>query len=240
MTTTEPTSKTETTEPIRPPDNPLQYRAIGILSGKYVANEGELTLGMLHTDDGAQIEAVILGKLLGLVKSHVDLSKEHLWICYPRTKDEDSKLQVHLAGIWEPETLHPDLPTSTHKPQPDYFSIRGEVAYQHKEEGWLMVKINRTPRQPTDKPSYFKLKLQGFLPDKPVKNFWDLHVVREGSNLVIEDGERIAYLGEKKPKKKPTKKKPRRGGNVEKQPAQEQATSPKKPPVLKKKQSNDN
>ena len=145
-TTIEPTPKAETTEPIRPPDNPLQYRAIGLLRGKYVPKEGELTLGTLHTNDGAQIEAVILGKLLGLVKSHVDLSQEHLWICYPRTKDEDLTLQVHLAGIWEPETLHPDSPPPTYEPQPDYFSIRGEVSYQHKEEGWLVVKINRAPR----------------------------------------------------------------------------------------------
>lgn len=238
-TTIEPTPKAETTEPIRPPDNPLQYRAIGLLRGKYVPKEGELTLGTLHTNDGVQIEAVILGKLLGLVKSRVDLSQEHLWICYPRTKDEDSTLQVHLGGIWEPQTLHPNSPIPTHSPQPDYFSIRGEVSYQHKDEGWLVVKINRAPRQPTDKPSYFKLKLQGFLPEKPVKNFWDLHVQREGSNLVIEDGERIAYLGEKKPKKgKPKKGKSTKGKqkSIDSEQSPVQNSSPKEPPKLKKKQ----
>lgn len=238
-TTTDQTPKSKTTEPIRPPDNPLQYRAIGLLRGKYVPNEGELTLGMLHTDDGAQIETVILGKLLGLVKSHVDLSKEHLWICYPRTKDEDSTLFVQLAGIWEPETLHPDLPPPAHEPRLDYFSIRGEVAYQHKEEGWLAVKIHRKPSRPTDKPIYFKLKLLGFLPEKPVKNFWDLHVVREGNSLVIEDGERIAYLGEKKSKKgKPKKGKSTKGKQKSGDTAQPsvQTASPKEPPKLKKKQ----
>jgi len=53
ITTIEPTPKAETTEAIRPPNSPLQYRAIGLLRGKYVPKEGELALGTLHTNDGA-------------------------------------------------------------------------------------------------------------------------------------------------------------------------------------------
>ena len=75
----------------------------------------------------------------------------------------------------------------------------------------------------------------GFLPDRPVKNFWDLHVEREGTNLVIQDGERIAYLGKKKPKKVPPKKKPRRSDDTGQQPALA-TVSPKEPPKLKKKE----
>ena len=239
-TTTEQTPKAETTELIRPPDIALQYRAIGLLWGKYVPDEGELTLGTLHTTDGTQIQAVILGKLLGLVKTRIDLSKEHLWICYPRTRDE-GPLHVKIAGIWEPETLHPDKPAPTPEHKPDYFSIQGEVVYQHKEDGWLVVKIVQTPREKTEKPSYFNLKLQGFLPERPVKNFWHLHVQREGNNLVVEDGERIAYLGKKKPKKgkpkkgKSTKGKQKRTDDAVKQLVEAQ-DSPKESPKLKKKQ----
>lgn len=241
-TTTEQTPKTETTEPIQPPETAMQYRAIGLLLGRYVPNEGELTLGTLHTTDGTQIEAVILGKLLGLVKSRIDLEKEHLWVVYPKTRDEEPKLHVQLAGIWEPETLHPDSPAPVLEQKPDYFSIQGEVVYQHKEEGWVVVRIRRKPRAQGEKPDYFKLKLQGFLPERPVKNFWHLHVQREGNDLVIEDGERIAYLGEKKPKKgkpkkgKSTKGKQKGGNGAVKQPV-EAAASPKEPPKLKKKQS---
>jgi len=239
--TSTPTSTKEVTEPIPSPETPLQYRAIGLLLGKYVPNEGELTLGTLHTADGTQIEAVILGKLLGLVKSRIDLAKEHLWVVYPKTRDEEPKLHIQLAGIWEPETLHPDSPAPVLEQKPDYFSIQGEVVYQHKEEGWVVVRIRRKPRSEGEKPDYFKLKLQGFLPERPVKNFWHLHVQREGNDLIIEDGERIAYLGEKKPKKaKPKKGKSakgkQKGGSVAKQPA-EAAASPKEPPKLKKKQS---
>lgn len=231
-TTAELTQNNEIANPIRPPEERLQYRAIGLLWGKYVPGE-ELTKGTLITSDGTNIDAVILGRLLGLVKArHIDLTQEHFWVVYPRTREEEPKLHVQLAGVWEPKTLHPDSPAPEQKQE--YFSIRGEVVYQHKEEGWVAIKINQKPQKLDDKPSYFNLKLFGFLPERPVKNFWSLHVQREGSNLVIEDGERIAYLGEKKPKKKPSKKKPRRGGNTGQQPAQ--ATSPKEPPKLKKKQ----
>ena len=356
--TSDQSPKTEATEPIPPANNPKQYRAIGLLQGKYVPSS-QITQGTLLTSDGTSIDAVILGRLLGLLKSRIDLEKEHLWVVYPRTKNkvekslnesgnpldttqesehtpeesaspleeskeakrddkqcpespkqlpdlsnelladdkprpepkealqelseeftrddkqrleppkqlqelsnelkEDDKqrlespesppeesefseaadhprLHVQMAGIWEPETLHPDSPAPVLEQKPDYFSIQGEVVYQHQEEGWVMVKIIQSSRQNTDgKPQYFKLKISGFLPGKAVKNFWQLHVKRVGNNLVIEDGERIAYLGKKKPKKGPPKKKPRRRGDAGQQPAQE-VGSPKEPPKLKKKQ----
>ncbi|MBW4637331.1 MAG: hypothetical protein KME05_03685 [Gloeocapsa sp. UFS-A4-WI-NPMV-4B04] len=77
-----------------------------------------------------------------------------------------------------------------------------------------------------------------------MRNFWSLHVQKEGNNLVIDDGERIAYLGKKKPKKGKTKKgkstkgKQKGGNGAVKQPVEAQA-SPKEPPKLKKKQPSD-
>lgn len=201
----------------------------------------EITQGILLTTDGTVIEAVVLGKLLGLLKSvkvGIDLNKEHLWVVYPRTKDEDPKLHVQLAGVWEPETLHPDSPAPTLEQKPDYFSIQGEVVYQQNEEGWVMVKILKKPRSQDDKSTYFKLKLSGVLPEKAVKNFWKLDVEREGSSLVVKNSGRIAYLG--KPKKKPQKGQPNKGKPIKRSDAGQQPTpaaaSPKEPPKLKKKQ----
>lgn len=268
VATSDQTPTTEAAGPISPPEQPKQYRAIGLLWGKYVPQQaGEIERGTLITGDGTHIDAVVLGKLLRLVRSRfVDLAKEHLWVVYPRTRgmieksdesgsssdtpekpenetedseesvtqDEKPLLHVQMCGIWEPETLHPGEPAPALEYKPDYFSIRGEVIYQNVDEGWVMVKIIQFSRKKPDdkKPPYFNLKLMGFLPDKPVKNFWDLHVQREGTNLVIQDGERIAYLGKKKPKKVPPKKKARRG-NAGQQPAQ--ARPPKEPPKLKPK-----
>lgn len=232
-TTSDKIPKPETTEPIPTPEEPLQYRAIGLLKGKYVPRD-EITQGLLLTDDGTVIEAVVLGKLLGLVKSRINLEQSHLWVVYPRTRDE-GPLHVQLAGIWEPETLHPDKPAPTLEQKPDYFSVQGEVIFQNQEENWVVAKIIQKPRTEGEKQTYFKLKLFGTLPEKPVKNFWKLNVQREGNSLTILDSERIAYLGKKKPKKKQTKKKSKRGSSsAEQQPVQ--ATSPTEPPKLKKKQ----
>ena len=41
------------------------------------------------------------------------------------------------------------------------FSVRGEVVYQSFDAKSLVVKIKQAARKPTDKPKYFKLKLQG-------------------------------------------------------------------------------
>jgi len=95
-TTSDQTLKTATTEPILP-DNPLQYRAIGLLLGKYIPSE-ELTKGTLITSDDNTLILVALG----LVKArHIDLTKEHFWVVYPRTREEEPKLHVQLAGVWE-------------------------------------------------------------------------------------------------------------------------------------------
>lgn len=209
MTTTDlETPKPSTIEPIPAASKPMQYRAIGLLWGRYVPRD-EITQGILLTSDGTIMEAVILGKLLRVflsVKAGVDLEKEHLWVVYPRTRDKDPKLHVQMAGIWEPETLHPDSPNQAIEQKPDYFSIQGEVVFQNQEENWVIVRIVQQTKNPSDKPKYFNLKLSGILPEKAVKNFWNLQVQRQGTNLVIKESERVAYLGKKKPKKgKPTK-----------------------------------
>lgn len=285
-TTSETIPKREAASPIPAPTNELQYRAIGLLHGRYVPRD-EITQGILLTTDGTVIEAAVLGKLLGLLKSvkvGIDLNKEHLWVVYPRTKDRGEKsadesgnppdttqeptsksespaspselseepkadsepsLHVQMAGIWEPETLHPDSPAPVLEQKPDYFSIQGEVVFQQNEEGWVMVKILQKPRAGADKPTYFKLKLSGVLPEKAVKNFWKLDVEREGNSLVVRNSERIAYLG--KPKKKPQKGQPTKGKPIKEKPIKRSdagqqpvkaVASPKELPKLKKKQPN--
>lgn len=96
-------------QPIAPPSEPMQYRAIGLVRGTYTPNEEEFTRGMLVTDDGADIDSVLLGRVTSLVKKHIDLSQAHLWVVYPRTRREeetnDSDLHLQIVGVWEPETL---------------------------------------------------------------------------------------------------------------------------------------
>ncbi|MFN6515112.1 MAG: hypothetical protein RMY29_011485 [Nostoc sp. CreGUA01] len=215
-------------QPIPPPSEPMQYRAIGLVRGRYHASSEQFTQGTLLTTDGVELNAVLLGRIMSLVKNHLDLEKEHLWVVYPRTRQENDTLHIQIVGVWEPENLaknsiDEDEPESEsqelEKPDDDLsenselntnplipsseiadggFSVRGEVVYQSFDAKSLVVKIKQAPRKPTDKPKYFKLKLRGVLSTKAVGKFWDFQAKREADVLVVEKAEAIADLPKKR------------------------------------------
>ncbi|MUG95050.1 hypothetical protein F7734_22865 [Scytonema sp. UIC 10036] len=215
-------------QPIPPPSEPMQYRAIGLVRGRYVASEEQFTQGKLVTSDGTELDAVLLGRIMSLVKNHLDLEAEHLWVVYPRTRQENDNLHLQIVGVWEPENLaqgrqvtdeqedtaSEDLltpkegslkPVLSSSEIPDGgFSVRGEVVYQSNEAGNLVIKIKQAPRKQNDKPKYFKLKLTAKLETKAVGKFWDFQVTRKADLLLVESGEVIADL--------PKKRKPQRPG----------------------------
>ncbi|TVP66025.1 MAG: hypothetical protein EA343_01995 [Nodularia sp. (in: Bacteria)] len=205
-------------QPIPPPSEPMQYRAIGLVRGRYLASSEQFTQGTLLTKDGVELNAVLLGRIMSLVKNHLDLEKDHLWVVYPRTRQENDTLHLQIVGVWEPENLaaqpteedEPDSgsqklqTTDDHAPEnPEEFSdgsfsVRGEVVYQSFDAKSLVVKIKQAPRKSTDKPKYFKLKLRGVLTTKAVSKFWDFKAKREADVLVVEKAEAIADLPKKR------------------------------------------
>ncbi|HEY9658155.1 MAG TPA: hypothetical protein V6C65_06860, partial [Allocoleopsis sp.] len=62
-------------QPIPAASEPMQYRAIGLVRGKYVASEDQFTRGTVETDDGVTLGAVLLGRVMSLVKKHLDLEQ---------------------------------------------------------------------------------------------------------------------------------------------------------------------
>jgi hypothetical protein len=195
----------ERQQPIPPPSNPRQYRAIGLVRGKYQISGEQLTQGALIATDGTEIEAVLLGRTISLVKNHLDLDTEHLWVVYPRTRQVDDKLHVQIVGVWEPETLHKykqeedtDADSLQEEVRDGYFSIRGEVVFYSTEEKSIVIKIKQAPKKEGEKAKFFKLKLKGVLSEKPLRRFWDLHVRLEGENLVIEESQDIGAIPVKK------------------------------------------
>ncbi|MEG5067412.1 hypothetical protein QUB33_27855 [Microcoleus sp. B3-A4] len=220
--------------PIPPPSEPRQYRAVGLVRGRYTQSEEQFTRGMLIAADGTAIDAVLLGRVMSLVKNHLDLEQEHLWVVYPRTRQEDGNLHAQIMGVWEPETLKkPPEPSSDEENQeaaeieasgeastaslppsePDvedgYFSIRGEVIYQSQdEEKYVIVKIKQAPRKNDDKMKFFKLKLKGDLATKAIGFFWDFHVKLKADSLMIEQANNIGALPIKKRKFPPGGGKP--------------------------------
>ena len=88
--------------PIPQVTNKLQYRAIGIINGKYTPHDIEqLNRGFLIDDKGEKIETVVLGKALSILKKHIDFKKSYYWIVYPKNKNTQN-LHLQVAGIWDP------------------------------------------------------------------------------------------------------------------------------------------
>jgi hypothetical protein len=171
----------------------MQYRAIGVVRGTYVpADPEQLTRGVIQTEDGSEIDAVVLGRVLTLMRRHLDLSKSHLWVAYPRFRDPD-QLHLQLVGVWEPSTLAPeDGSSSDDLPEGDgYFSVRGELIYTRPDDGDLVVKIRQQPRPDGSRPTPFKLQLKGQVDPAHLRHFVSLDLRRQGQALQVEQHEVI-------------------------------------------------
>ena len=191
-------------EPIPPPGEKMQYRAIGLIEGQYIPSPEHFTRGVLRTSDGLDLNAVLLGRVMSLVRKHLKPERNYLWVVYPRTRDKTEDLHVQLLGVWAPEEMGRTLPEGSRPTVvPDWFSIRGEVVFQSQEKGFIIVKIRQSGKKASanspsqrvqkdgaaaPKPQAFKLRLIGSLPGKGVGNFWDLQVRRRGSLLYVEAG----------------------------------------------------
>ncbi|MBE9030695.1 hypothetical protein IQ266_13240 [filamentous cyanobacterium LEGE 11480] len=206
--------------PIPAPSEPMQYRAIGLVRGTYTPSDEQFTRGEMLTDDGSVVEAVLLGRVMSLVKNHLSLADQHLWVVYPRTRDREGTLHLQVVGVWEPENLSQstndddadDAAESDVVYQPssevegNQFSIRGEIIFYSEEEKKTVVKIQQTVRKKQEtEAKMFKLNLEGVLPGhKTIGYFWNLNVVRVDQALTIKDGNVIAIVP---PQKNPFKKK---------------------------------
>ncbi|NER51557.1 MAG: hypothetical protein F6J92_33930 [Symploca sp. SIO1A3] len=220
-------------QPIPPPSEPKQYRAIGLIKGQYMPSAEQLTRGTLVTTDGTLIDAVLLGRVMSLVKNHLDLAQPHLWVVYPRSRQEDNNLHVQIVGVWEPEKLNKttsNISTESEEISEEsevksseevseaevspvfkngYFSIRGEVIYHSKEQERVVIKIRQSPRKESESPKFFKINLKGILGEKVLGRFWDLHVQLQGNTLLIKEANDIGMMPirKKRPGKKTSGKK---------------------------------
>jgi hypothetical protein len=180
--------------PIRPTE-PLEYRAIGRLWGRYVPSEELIYQGQLITADGVMLETNLAKRASILVQNtRIDLSQEYLWTAYPKTllEDSNSKLRVTLINVRTPKEYTDSLKSELQL-LADNFSVQGLVVYQDLEQGIVEVKIHQKPRREFEPPKDFQVRLLGFLPPNSMKKFWNFHVRRVGANLVIQSGECIKY-----------------------------------------------
>ncbi len=188
-------------QPIPSATESFQYRAIGVIYGQYIANEDNFAKGHILTTDGSQVDAVLLGKIISIVKKRLQSDGKYLWVVYPRTNDKAGKLHVQISGVWAPVELgKSDLPIDPNV-QDGYFSVRGEISSQSVEENSVIIKVRRT-EQKFDKQkdkvskeySKFKVRLTGLLPTDAVGQFWSVNVQRQGDVLTIIDGEFVGHV----------------------------------------------
>jgi hypothetical protein len=188
-------------QPIPPATEPFQYRAIGVIYGRYVANEDSFSKGYILAADGTQVDAVLLGKIISIVKKRLQNEQDYLWVVYPRTNDKAGKLHIQIAGVWAPVELGKSDVQTDPNIQDGYFSVRGEVSSQSIEENSIIVKVRRTEQKfdkqkdkVTKEYSKFKVRLTGLLPTDAVGQFWSVNVQRQGDVLTIIDGEFIGHV----------------------------------------------
>ncbi len=194
--------------PIPSVTDPLQYRAIGLVRGIYKPQDDDtFTRGALIDSKGNEIDSVVLGRVITLIRNHVPLEKPHLWVVYPRCRNNQN-LHLQITGIWEPSTLKKDLLDSEGLNEnsgfngdsdsllegDDYFSIRGELIFTKPEEKDVVIKIRQKPRNQQKKALPFKLNLKGEVPINYLKHFISLNVRRVDYQLLIEDFQIIGPL----------------------------------------------
>ena len=173
----------------------LQYRAIGIINGKFTPNENnQLNRGYLTDSKGEKIETVVLGKALSLLKKHIDLKKSYFWIVYPKNKNTQN-LHLQVAGIWDPYQLN-DFPNDSSKTnfskllkeldlKDNYFSIRGELVFVNTQKKEIVIKICSALKLKNLKNKNFKLVIKGELSLELLNSFVSLDVIRDGNSLEL-------------------------------------------------------
>ncbi len=193
--------------PIQEVTNKLQYRAIGIVNGIYNPNDQtQLNRGTLTDNEGKEIETVVLGKAISLIKKYVDLKKSYYWIVYPKNKNTQN-LHLQITGIWDPFDFNDETKINSKKDTSallqelnltdNYFSIRGELIFVNTKKKELVIKIF-TSKPKNNNNKSFKLVVEGEISSEILNSFVSLDVVREGRVLRMVRCEVVEKLSLKK------------------------------------------
>jgi len=181
--------------PIPKVTNKLQYRAIGIVNGKFIPHSNEqINRGYITDNKGEKIETVVLGKALSLLKKYIDFEKSYFWVVYPKNKNTQN-LHLQVAGIWDPYQLN-DVPNDSSKAdfsklleklelKDNYFSVRGELVFVNTQKKEVVIKICSTSKLNNLKKKNFKLNIKGEISLELLNSFVSCDVLRDGNSLKL-------------------------------------------------------
>ena len=185
--------------PIPKVTNNKQFRAIGIVFGMYKPNDNNLpNKGFIEDPNGLNIDAVVLGKALPLIKKFINFEKNYYWIVYPRNKNSDN-IHLQIAGIWDPNNFkNNDVNIkNTHELllsldlKDNLFSIRGKLIFINTLEKDLIIKICPSRQNKNKKNKSFKILVKGEISMKYINSFVSLEVIRKDNTLFMEKFEII-------------------------------------------------
>ena len=181
--------------PIPKVTDQLQYRAIGIVNGKFIPHNSEqLNRGFLIDNEGERIETVVLGRALSILKKHIDLNQSYFWVVYPKNKNTQN-LHLQVAGIWDPYQLN-DFSNNSSKNniselldeldlKDNYFSVRGDLVFVNTQKKEVVIKISSASKVKNIKNKNFKLVIQGELSLELLNSFVSLDINRDGNALKL-------------------------------------------------------
>ena len=185
--------------PIPKVTDELQYRAIGIVNGKFIPHNSEqLNRGFLTDNKGERIETVVLGRALPILKKHIDLNQSYFWVVYPKNKNTQN-LHLQVAGIWDPYQLNDFSNNSSNNSsktniselldelnlKDNYFSIRGDLVFVNTQKKEVVIKICSASNVKNLKNKNFKIVIKGELSLKLLNSFVSLDVNRDGNSLKL-------------------------------------------------------
>ena len=191
--------------PIPKVSDKKQQRAIGIVFGRYNPFEPEsINKGVIQDINGLNLEAVVLGKALPLIKKFVNFQKKYYWIVYPRNKNSDN-FHLQIVGIWDPnnfevnddsyeETKHDLLRSLDLKD--NFFSIRGKLIFINIPDKELIIKISPSKLRNGSKRKAFKISVKGIIPMKYINSFISIEATRKKNSLVMDNFEIIEEIAE--------------------------------------------
>ena len=186
--------------PIPKVTNNKQFRAIGIVFGMYKPNDNNLlNKGFIEDSSGLNIDAVVLGKALPLIKKFINFENKYYWIVYPRNKNSDN-IHLQIAGIWDPNNFKNNDEYSFKKThdlllsldlKDNLFSIRGKLIFINTQEKDLIIKICPSRQNKNKKNKSFKILVKGEISMKYINSFVSLEVIRKENTLFMEKFEII-------------------------------------------------
>lgn len=168
-----------------PPDWATQYRAIGLVFGQYLPSLEAFDQGVLITDGGEKLSAVLSQRMARRVQKHPEqLNARGFWSAYPKTLPVAPRLLLELNALRNSrdEQNYDRFANNVNR-----FSIRGVVVSQDAGTGKFAIRIERNEKPPQGDDRSSELEIEGFLPSDAVGQFWDLDCCRNGDCLVVED-----------------------------------------------------